>query len=230
MCLLYLNMQYFVKTIVLCSALTFSGCQSVRDSADFYTIESRNKDVSERQQTQEKKKITALDADTISIKDTKRQEIDTKNIDTSKYIDEPANGGMEDKEMIAKKMEEAVRTANNEPKSNRFVTEASSYNTERTKECNCKSENNKSVNKQENVLTKSNTQQDGKTLYIQVGVFSSLDYANALADRMRSNSISNVKLIDDGGVVKVVVGGFANKVSGQKTINKLYDMGIYDYF
>lgn len=223
-------MQCFVKTIALFSVLTFAGCQSVRDSAGFYTIESRNKDVSERQQTQEKKKITALDANTVSIKDAKRQETDAAGVDKSKYINEPVNGGMEDKEMITKKMEEAVRAANNEPKSNRFVTEARSYNTERTKECNCKCENNKSVNKQENVLTKSNTQQDGKTLYIQVGVFSSLDYANALADRMRSNSISNVKLIDDGGVVKVVVGGFANKVSGQKTINKLYDMGIYDYF
>ena len=126
-------MQCFVKTIALFSVLTFAGCQLVRDSDGFYTIESRNKDVSKRQQTQEKKKITALDTDTVSIKDTKRQEIDTKNIDTSKYIDEPANGGMENKQMVVEKMEQVVREAKDDAKHpNRFVVETSANNEEKT--------------------------------------------------------------------------------------------------
>ena len=147
-------MKYFVKTIALFSALTFAGCQLVRDSDGFYTIESRNKDVSKRQQTQEKKKITALDTDTISIKDTKRQEIDTKNIDTSKYIDEPANGGMENKQMVVEKMEQVVREAKDDAKHpNRFVVETSANNEEKKQECNCRcGDNNKPANTQENIL------------------------------------------------------------------------------
>ena len=37
-------MKYFVKTIALFSALTFAGCQLVRDSDGFYTIERRKTD------------------------------------------------------------------------------------------------------------------------------------------------------------------------------------------
>ena len=31
-------------------------------------------------------------------------------------------------------------------------------------------------------------------------------------------------------MMKVVIGGFANKNSGQKIIDKLYEIGIDDYF
>lgn len=232
MCLLYLNMQYFVKTIVLCSVLTFSGCQLVRDSNGFYTIESRNKDVSKRQQTQEKKKITALDTDTISIKDTKRQEIDTKNIDTSKYIDEPANGGMENKQIVVEKMEQVVREAKDDAKHpNRFVVETSANNEEKKQECNCRCEdNNKPANKQENILKTPTNGQNDKTLYIQVGVFSSFDSANTLAEKLKANGINNVRLIYEDDTTKVVIGGFASKNKGQKTISKLYDIGLEDHF
>ena len=76
-------MQCFVKTIALFSVLTFAGCQLARDSDGFYTIESRKKDIN-TQQTQETKKIATLDNDTISIKDKKRQEIETEDVDKSK--------------------------------------------------------------------------------------------------------------------------------------------------
>ena len=224
-------MKYFVKTIVLFFALTFAGCQLVRDSDGFYTIESRKKDVNERQQTQETKKNTTLDNDTISIKDTKRQEIETEDVDKSKYIDKPANGGMEDKEIIAKKMEEAVRSSNIEIKQqNRFVADVKSNDVVKTdQKCNCQCDSN-IVNKQDNVLDIQTIRKNEKTLYIQVGVFSSFDAANTLAETIKDNGINNVKIINEDNMMKVVIGGFANKKSGQKIIDKLYEIGIDDYF
>ena len=224
-------MKYFVKTIVLFSALTFAGCQLVRDSDGFYTIESRKKDVNERQQTQETKKNTTLDNDTISIKDTKRQEIEAEDVDKSKYIDKPANGGMEDKEIIAKKMEEAVRSSNIETKQqNRFVADVKSNDVVTTdQKCNCQCDSN-IVNKQDNVLDIQTIRKNEKTLYIQVGVFSSFDTANTLAETIKDNGINNVKIINEDNMMKVVIGGFANKKSGQKIIDKLYEIGIDDYF
>ena len=203
-----------------------------KDNSFMFCIESRNKDVSKRQQTQEKKKITALDTDTISIKDTKRQEIDTKNIDTSKYIDEPANGGMENKQMVVEKMEQVVREAKDDAKHpNRFVVETSANNEEKKQECNCRCEdNNKPANKQENILKTPTNGQNDKTLYIQVGVFSSFDSANTLAEKLKANGINNVRLIYEDDTTKVVIGGFASKNKGQKTISKLYDIGLEDHF
>ena len=224
-------MKFFVKTIALFSALTFAGCQLVRDSDGFYTIESRKKDVSKQQQAQGTKKTTTLNNDTISIKDTKRQEIEAEDVDKSKYIDKPANGGMEDKEIIAKKMEEAVRSSNIETKQqNRFVADVKSNDVVTTdQKCNCQCDSN-IVNKQDNVLDIQTIRKNEKTLYIQVGVFSSFDTANTLAETIKDNGINNVKIINEDNMMKVVIGGFANKKSGQKIIDKLYEIGIDDYF
>ena len=116
-------MKYFVKTIVLLSALAFGGCQVVRDSDGFYTIQSRKKDVV-KQQKQETNNKASFDAETISIKDTKRQEVEVKNVDTAKYINEPPNGGMEDKNTMENKTMEAVKVAGDENKQpNRFIVE-----------------------------------------------------------------------------------------------------------
>ena len=223
-------MQCFVKTIALFSVLTFAGCQLARDSDGFYTIESRKKDIN-TQQTQETKKTAVLDNDTISIKDKKRQEIETEDVDKSKYIDKPANGGMEDKEIIAKKMEEAVRSSNIEIKQqNRFVADVKSNDVVKTdQKCNCQCDSN-IVNKQDNVLDIQTIRKNEKTLYIQVGVFSSFDAANTLAETIKDNGINNVKIINEDNMMKVVIGGFANKKSGQKIIDKLYEIGIDDYF
>ena len=223
-------MQCFVKTIALFSVLTFAGCQLVRDSDGFYTIESRKKDMN-TQQTQETKKTATLDNDTISIKDKKRQEIETEDVDKSKYIDKPANGGMEDKEIIAKKMEEAVRSSNIEIKQqNRFVADVKSNDVVKTdQKCNCQCDGN-IVNKRDNVLDTQIVRKNDKTLYIQVGVYSNIETANAFAETIKDNGINNVKIINEDNMMKVVIGGFANKNSGQKIIDKLYEIGIDDYF
>ena len=224
-------MKYFVKTIALFSVLTFAGCQLVRDSDGFYTIESRKKDVSKQQRTQETKKTTTLDNNTISIKDTKRQEIETEDVDKTKYIDKPANGGMEDKEIIAKKMEEAIQSSNIETKQqNRFVADVKSNDVVKTdQKCNCQCDSN-IINKQDNVLDIQTIRKNEKTLYIQVGVFTNFETANALAETIKDNGINNVKIINEDNMMKVVIGGFANKKSGQKIIDKLYEIGIDDYF
>lgn len=223
-------MKYFVKTIALFSALTFAGCQMARDGNGFDTIESRKKDMN-TQQTQKKKKITALDSNTISIKDKKRQEIETEDVDKSKYIDKPANGGMDDKEIIAKKMEEAIRSSNIEIKQqNRFVTDVKSNDAVKTdQKCNCQCDSN-IVNKRDNVLDTQIVRKNDKTLYIQVGVYSNAETANAFAETIKDNGINNVKIINEDNMMKVVIGGFANKKSGQKIIDKLYEIGIDDYF
>ncbi|MBQ7552667.1 MAG: SPOR domain-containing protein [Rickettsiales bacterium] len=224
-------MKYFVKTIALFSVLTFAGCQLVRDSDGFYTIESRKKDVSKQQRTQETKKTTTLDNNTISIKDTKRQEIETEDVDKTKYIDKPANGGMDDKEIIAKKMEEAIQSSNIETKQqNRFVADVKSNDVVKTdQKCHCQCDSN-IVNKQDNVLDIQTIRKNEKTLYIQVGVFTNFETANALAETIKDNGINNVKIIHEDNMMKVVIGGFANKKSGQKIIDKLYEIGIDDYF
>lgn len=221
-------MKYFVKTIVLLSALAFGGCQVVRDSDGFYTIQSRKKDVV-KQQKQETNNKASFDAETISIKDTKRQEVEVKNVDTAKYINEPSNGGMEDKNTMENKTMEAVKVADDENKQpNRFVVETENKVVEKECQCKCDVENN--IKQQENTLTEKTMHKNRKMLYIQVGVYSHFDMANAFADNLRDNGINNVRLIDEDNTTKVVIGGFANKKDGQKTINKLYDIGIYDYF
>ena len=68
------------------------------------------------------------------------------------------------------------------------------------------------------------------TLYIQVGVFSNFDTANTFAKKIKDNGIHNVKVINEDNMMKVIIGGFADRKSGQKIINKLYDIGVDDYF
>ena len=224
-------MKFFVKTIALFSALTFAGCQLVRDSDGFYTIERRKTD-DDNEKMQQRQSDVNTDNTTISIKDTHRQEADTKNVDINKYIAEPANGGMVNKDDAEKKMEEAIRLASNETKQkNRFVVDTNNENVETKQECNCKCENNNNpAIQQEYTQEAQDVRQDNKVLYIQVGVYSNFDNANAFAEKLRRNGISNVRLIDERGRVKVVIGGFETKSSGKTTINKLYDIGIYDYF
>ena len=223
-------MQCFVKTIALFSVLTFAGCQLARDSDGFYTIESRKKDIN-TQQTQETKKIATLDNDTISIKDKKRQEIETEDVDKSKYINEPANGDMSDRQMVIEKTAQAIRGAKDDAtRLNRFVFTTSPNNTKTSKERNCKCDDNAPANKQENALNTPIKYKNDKTLYIQVGVFANFETANALAEKIKDNGINNVKVINEDDMMKVVIGGFANKKSGHKIIDKLYEIGINDYF
>ena len=127
---------------------------------------------------------------------------------------------------------EAIRLASNETKQkNRFVVDTNNENVETKQECNCKCENNNNpAIQQEYTQEAQDVRQDNKVLYIQVGVYSNFDNANAFAEKLRRNGISNVRLIDERGRVKVVIGGFETKSSGKTTINKLYDIGIYDYF
>ena len=224
-------MHYFVKTIALFSVLTFSGCQLTHNGDSFSAIESGKKDVDTKPQSQETKKITTSDTNTISIKDKKQQEADINNVDTLKHIEKPTNGGIDDKEIITKKIKEAVASSNSETKQkNRFVVDISPNDLDKIKQkCNCQYNNN-STNTQENALNASIIHSEENTLYIQVGVFSNFDTANTFAKKIKDNGIHNVKVINEDNMMKVIIGGFADRKSGQKIINKLYDIGVDDYF
>ena len=227
-------MHFSIKAILFCSALVFGGCQLTKDSNGFYIIEKRKPVTQSEQHTEGIGNIKKTnDGDkTVSMDGTTHQQnMDMQNsVNTSKYIEEPDSGGLESKDTAEKKLEEAILVASTQKKArNRFVVKQEDNDgIETEKDCNCKCNDDRTSVEQKSTAVYFN--QNEKMLYIQVGAYSRFNDANNFADKLRKNGINDVKVIDEAGKAKVIIGGFNAKADGQKTIDKLYSIGVYDYF
>lgn len=70
----------------------------------------------------------------------------------------------------------------------------------------------------------------GKGLYIQAGVYKKYANAQKVIKSMNNSGITNANIIEKNNTYKILIGPYQNKQSADKIIEKLEEIGIFDYF
>lgn len=69
-----------------------------------------------------------------------------------------------------------------------------------------------------------------KGLYIQAGVYKKYANAQKVIKSMNNSGITNTNIIEKNNTYKILIGPYQNKQSADKIIEKLEEIGIFDYF
>ena len=69
-----------------------------------------------------------------------------------------------------------------------------------------------------------------KVLYgIQIAAFSSIDRANVLIEKLQNKGLSDLKVVEEEGIYKVIYGEFASREEAKEELERLKDLHIYGF-
>ena len=69
-----------------------------------------------------------------------------------------------------------------------------------------------------------------KGLYIQVGVYKKYANAQRVIKSIKNSGITNINITEENGAHKILIGPYQNKQNTDTIIEKLEEIGIFDYF